>query len=295
MSLSIEIDRLQVRYGDTVAIQDLSLSLDGGKIYGLLGRNGSGKTSLLSILAGFRQPSAGSVRVDGAEPWENGEIMCQVCLIGESGAAGDGSVGDVLELAAALRPHWDEDYASRLLDRFKLSREQQTRSLSRGQRSALGVIVGLASRAPLTIFDESYLGMDAPSRYLFYDELLTDYIAHPRTFIISTHLIEEVSRLFEEVIIIDRERLALHEETESLLARGALITGPASEVDRFSHGMTVLNEKQLGAMKSVIMFGALTENQRVQAQATGVEISSVTLQDLFVQLTREGNKLDDNT
>ena len=93
--------------------------------------------------------------------------------------------------------------------------------MSQGQRSALGVILGLASRCPLTIFDESYLGMDAPSRYAFYDELLADYLAYPRTIVLSTHLIEEVSSLFEEVVIIDRGRLLIQNKPVRTCVPGA--------------------------------------------------------------------------
>ena len=96
------------------------------------------------------------------------------------------------------------------------------------------MVVGLAARAPLTIFDESHLGLDAPSRYAFYDELLADYAERPRTVILSTHLIEEVSRLFEEVVIIDRGRLVLHEETDAVRARGVAVTGPAARSGRWS-------------------------------------------------------------
>lgn len=147
--------------------------------------------------------------------------------------------------------------------------------------------LGLASRAPVTIFDEAYLGMDAPSRYTFYEELLNDYMETPRTFILSTHLIEEVGSLFEEVLILDQWRLIMHEETEALRARGATISGPGEMVDRFVEGLTVLGEQTLGKTKSVTVFGELTEDRHRRANAEGLELGPVSLQDLFVHLTKK--------
>jgi ABC-2 type transport system ATP-binding protein len=159
--------------------------------------------------------------------------------------------------------------------------------LSRGMKSSLGVTLGLASRAPVTIFDEAYLGMDAPSRYSFYDELLKDYMDNPRTFIVSTHLIEEVDSLFEEVLIIDQGRLLLHEETDALRLRATAVTGPADAVDRFVEGLNVLEEKALGKAKTVIVYDELSSQRRKQSQLEGLELEPVALQDLFVQLTKK--------
>jgi ABC-2 type transport system ATP-binding protein len=287
MTPSIEIQNLQLRYGDVTALDDLSFSLSGGKIYGLLGRNGSGKSSLLSLLAAFRKATAGDVRIDGQTVFENPSITRRVCLIRESIDAVDQSesVEYALGFAAYLRPDWDATYATALVDRFQIPLKQKVGQLSRGKRSALGIVLGMATRAPVTMFDESYLGMDAPSRYTVYDELLTDFMGHPRTIILSTHLIEEVSSLFEEVVIIDQGRLVLHQDTETLRSRGAAVTGEAEAVDRFVGDVRVLSEKQLGRTKSVMLYGCLDQADRERARSAGLELGPVALQDLFVHLT----------
>ncbi|MDQ8738785.1 ABC transporter ATP-binding protein [Paenibacillus sp. LHD-38] len=288
MTLTIEVKDLQLRYGSFAAIKDMSFKLEGGKIYGLLGRNGSGKTSLLSVLASFREQSNGTVTIGGEVPFENARIMEQVCFIQESGFMAESSnVRDVLKLAASCWPNWDAEYAKRLITQYDLPMKKSVSSLSRGMKSALGVTIGMASRAPVTIFDEAYLGMDAPSRYAFYDEILNDYMETPRTFILSTHLIEEVGSLFEEVLILDQGRLIMHEETEAVRARGAAITGASEAVDRFVEGLTVLGEKKLGKTKSVTVFGELTEELRKRALAEGLELGPVSLQDLFVHMTKK--------
>lgn len=287
MSLSIQVENVTQRFGATTALDSVRFSLEAGKIYGLLGRNGSGKSTLLSVIGAFRKPTDGTVKIDGEPVFENARITRQICLIREAGdTVGDGDpVGKALAFAASLRPDWDGDYADRLVKKFDLDCGKHLGDLSRGQRSALGVILGLASRAPLTMFDESYLGMDAPSRYLFYDELLADFIRFPRTIVLSTHLIEEVSSIFEEVVIIDRGKVLVHEQTERLLEQGASIVGSAAAVDSFTRDLKILSEKQLGPTKSVTVYGALDESRLGEARHEGIEIGPVALQDLFVFLT----------
>jgi ABC-2 type transport system ATP-binding protein len=284
--VTIEINHLTVRYGDTVAVDDVSLDLPTGKIYGLLGRNGSGKTSLLSALASFRRPSAGTVRVDGVEAFENPAVMRNTCFIRDTLDSNDtDKVRDLLRFASWTRPAWDPDHAARLIDLFEINTRKRASALSRGQRSAVGVVLGLASRAPLTILDESYLGMDAVARGHFYRELLADYLAHPRTIILSTHLIEEVADLFERVIIIDRGRLLLHEETDELRGRGVVVTGPAAAVDTFAGGHTVLGEQSLGGVRAVTLDWRPAQPDIARGEAAGLTFGPVGIQDLFIHLT----------
>ncbi|HEV2782977.1 MAG TPA: ABC transporter ATP-binding protein [Actinophytocola sp.] len=289
MSPPIEVADLRLRYGNVAALDGLTFTLDGGKIYGLLGRNGSGKTSLLSVLAAFCKPSGGTVRIGGQPVFENPKVTSQVCLIRSTcdTVGRSDRVEVALSFAADLRPHWDAEYAGTLLDRFGLSPRKTIGSLSRGQRSALGAVLGLAARAPVTLFDESHLGMDVPTRYLFYDELLSDFIAHPRTFVLSTHLIDEVGALFEDVVIIDRGRLVLHEEVEALRSRGVAVTGPAEAVDRIVNGYPVLGERQLGPTKSTTIYGPIHDSLLERARAAGLELGPVGLQDLFIHLTEK--------
>ncbi|MDH2427655.1 ABC transporter ATP-binding protein [Sphaerisporangium sp. TRM90804] len=284
--MRVDAHDLVLRYGDVTALDRMSFSLEPGKIYGLLGRNGSGKTSLLSVLAAFRKHSEGTVRVDGAPVFENRDVTRRVSLIRDTGETVDiSSAEDALEFAKWLRPDWDAALAASLMDTFAINPKKEVSGMSKGQRSALGVIVGLAGRAPLTMFDESYLGMDAPARHAFYDALLADYMAHPRTIILSTHLIEEVSSLFEEVLIIDRGRLLVQEEAETLLSRGTSVTGPILQVDAFTEGMTVLGARELGPTKSAMVYGHLDDVRRKRAVESGLDLGPIAMQDLFVHLT----------
>ena len=282
----ISLRELTVRYGDTVAVDSVTLDLEPGKIYGLLGRNGSGKTSLLSVLASYRRASSGTVTVDGADPFENAALMRDTVFIRDSlDVTEQDRVATVLDFAGRLRPTWDAGYAEHLADVLGLDRRKRVSALSRGQRSSLGVVLGLAARTPLTILDEVYLGMDAAARTVFYRELLADYVEHPRTIILSTHLIEEVAGLFEQVIVLDRGRLLLHEDIDTFKARGVAVTGPAAAVDAFAAGRTVLSEQRLGGVRQVTLHGALDNDEVVRAEAAGLTLAPVGVQDLFVHLT----------
>ncbi|MGX6604111.1 ATP-binding cassette domain-containing protein [Micromonosporaceae bacterium Da 78-11] len=289
----IELRNLTVAYGDTVAVDDLSLDLPTGRIYGLLGRNGSGKTSLLGALASYRKPDAGTVRVDGLDAFENPAVMRATCFVRDHLDLSDSDrVDRVFGVAARLRPTWDAEFAAKLLDLFELRPRDKVSSLSRGGRSALGVVLGLAARAPLTILDEVYLGMDAVARSHFYRELLADYLVRPRTIILSTHLIEEVADLFEQVIIIDRGRLLLHEETDALRGRGVTVTGPAPAVAHFVAGRTVLSEQSLGGVRAITLYGALSPAEVSRGEAAGLTFGPVGIQELFVHLTSEPRRLE---
>lgn len=287
MTQRIEISNLTLQFDDVTALDSMDLTLEGNKIIGLLGRNGSGKTSLLSILAGFRRQTSGEVLINGAPVFENPHVVRDIALIRESGDTVEESekVSEALRFAEYLRPNWDQDYAERILERFEVSTKTKLDQLSRGKRSAVGIALGLASRAPITMFDETYLGLDAPSRYEFYDEILRDYMEHPRMFILSTHLIEEVSRIFEDIVMIDRGRVLLHESAEDLASRGVAVTGPEAAVDAFVDGRQVIGQRQLGRTKSVMVYGGMTEQDRVAAQQSGLDLESLDLQDLFVYLT----------
>jgi ABC-2 type transport system ATP-binding protein len=171
------------------------------------------------------------------------------------------------------------------VDEFGLPRKRRVKKLSRGMLSALGVIVGLASRAPITLFDEPYLGLDAVARHLFYDRLLADYAEHPRTVILSTHLIDEVSDLIEHVLLLDRGRLVVDEDAEALRGQVKTVTGPSDAVDAFAVGREELHRDRLGATVRATLRGAFDANDRGRAAELGLDVDPVSLQQLIVHLT----------
>lgn len=286
--MQIKANQLTLAYGKDIAVNQISFEINEPKIYGLLGRNGAGKTSLLSMIASFREPTSGEILINNEIPFENAKIMKDVILMYDKDFTGEThSPSALIEQINTYRPNFDLEYAKELIKKFKLEGKKSIAKLSKGKQSAFNVVVGLASRAPITIFDEVYLGMDAPSRDLFYKELLKDQEKHPRIIIMSTHLVSEMEYLFDEVIIIDQGKLLLQGTYDEVVSRGVTVIGHRDNVNEFTKNKHVINEEQLGDTKSATIFGELSEADRNQARKLGLQLGSSSLQDLFIQLTKE--------
>jgi ABC-2 type transport system ATP-binding protein len=167
----------------------------------------------LRLIAAYARPSAGEVLVMGENHYENPNVMPHVAFISNKSEENNPhTIRKMLEFYAKFRPNWDEEYAQRLASRFELSPKKAVSSLSHGERAAVHAVMGLAARTPVTIYDEAYLGMGAAFRKMFVNEILNDYMRHPRTILFSTHYIDEMSKLFGEVIIMDKGKIVLHED-----------------------------------------------------------------------------------
>lgn len=285
---AVQTDHLAVRYGRTEALSDVTLDLAPDRIHGLLGRNGTGKTTLMATLASFRAPHRGSVQIDGHDPFENAHLMAGICLIRESGdVIDDEAASTTLDIVQRSRPTFDRAYADRLLSAFGLDPGSKPSSMSRGQRSALGAAIGLASRAPLTMFDEVHLGMDAPTRQQFYDELIADFAEHPRTIILASHLINEVESFLETVTILAGETILLSDESERLRSQGITLTGPTAVVERICAGHTAVGHRDLGPTREITLFEELDPAVLRAAEESGLTVGPAPLQDLFIHLTKE--------
>ncbi len=285
MTAAIEVSGLTRRFGSLRAVDNVSFTVEAGGICGLLGRNGAGKTTLMQLLTGQDFPTAGSIRVFGENPVENADVLNNVCFIKESQKYPDDfRVKHVMKSAPWFFHNWDVDFAEQLVDEFRLPLGRKIKKLSRGQLSSVGVIVGLASRAPLTFFDEPYLGLDAVARQLFYDRLLADYAQHPRTVILSTHLIDEVSNLLEHVLVIDDGRIIIDDSADNLRGSASTIVGTSTAVEEFSRGREVLARNRIGGIASVTVSN-LSQDDKRAASVAGLELSPVSLQQLIIQKT----------
>ncbi|HEX5494461.1 MAG TPA: ABC transporter ATP-binding protein [Mycobacteriales bacterium] len=285
MASAVTFHDVSKRFGRFTALDRVGLTVEENTICGLLGRNGAGKTTAMQILTGQITASSGQVHVFGADPYENEELLTRVCFVTESQRYPDGyRVRHVLRAASWLYPNWDGDYVGSLLEDFGLPLNCPVKKLSRGMRSWLGVVVGLAARAPLTVFDEPYLGLDAVARQLFYDRLLADYVAHPRTVLLSTHLIDEVSDLVEQVVLLDSGQVLIDEAADTLRRRAVTVTGSAAAVEEFTRGHVRLHSEQVGSLARVTV-EALGEAEHAGARALGLNLESVSLQQLMVRTT----------
>jgi len=287
MNSVIQVRNLTKRYKDALALDGVSFDIEQDAIYGLLGRNGAGKTTAMSILTAQNLPTSGDVRVFGENPYENARVLSRMCFVRESQKYPDDATPRHAFAAARLFfPRWDQGLADELIDDFQLPLKRTIKKLSRGQLSAVGVIIGLASRAEVTFFDEPYLGLDAVARQIFYDRLLADYAEVPRTILLSSHLIDEVSNLIERVLLIDDGRIIMDESADDARALATNVVGDAAAVERVVNGREVIHREGLGRVASVTFLGRLDGGERAAVVADGLELAPVSLQQLIVRLTQ---------
>ncbi len=282
MTPAISITGLTRRYRDQFALDDVSLDLEAGSITGLLGRNGAGKTTLLRILAGQEFPSTGSVQVLGAGPAENEAVLRRTVFVREDQTYPDFAVRHALRAASWWYPNWDAELADELQAAFELPAGRAIKKLSRGMRSALGITIGLAARAELTMFDEPYAGLDAVARHLFYDRLLADYAEQPRTVLLSTHLIDEAAGLLERVVLLDRGRVVFQANADELRGSVTRLSGHALAVAEFIGGRPVWERRRVASQESVVLVGALSEADHVRARTLHLNLEPLTLQQVVV-------------
>ena len=274
-------------YGKTEVLQNVDLELEKGKIYGLIGRNGAGKTTLLSILSAQNPTTGGTVTYNGMPVWENRDALEHICFsreINPMGTTGQGNnykVKDYLRAASWYMPGWDKDMADRLVKEFNLDTKKRVMKLSKGMLSMLTIVIALASKADFTFLDEPVAGLDVVMREYFYRILLEEFAESGRTFVISTHIIEEAADIFEEVIIIDKGKVIVKENTQELLDRAVHVSGKAEEVDAATEGMQTMHAEMMGRSKGVTVL--LKEGQNVQ-QAADITVQPVSLQQLFVAM-----------
>lgn len=280
-------------YGENHVLRDLDLELEPGRIYGLIGRNGVGKTTLLGILTAQNTMDSGSVTYDGQPVWENPAVLKHLCFSRElNTSATDGrnalKVDYFLKAAAIFYPNWDREYAARLQKEFKLDSKKKISQLSKGQASTLTILLALASRAPITILDEPAAGLDVVMRERFYQLLLEDYAETGRTFVISTHIIEEAASIFERVLILDEGRIIENAPTEELVDQFRYISGREDVVDEVTRGMNVLSVQQMGRHKAVAVRADAAKLAAIGS--ADVDVSPMNLQNVFVALCGHGDE-----
>jgi ABC-2 type transport system ATP-binding protein len=278
MTPAISATGLTRRYRGHVALDQVSVDVEAGSITGLLGRNGAGKTTLMRIVAGQEFASEGNVRVFGSNPVENDHVLRKMVFIREDQIYPDLKICHLLDVASLFYPNWSQELADALLADFALPRGRAVKKLSRGMRSAFGIVIGLAARAEVTMFDEPYAGLDAVARRMFYDRLLADYTEHPRAVLLSTHLIDEATGLLERVVVMDAGRIVLDAAADDLRGVATRVSGPVLAVEEFATGHPVWDRRRMGSQESVVIAGPLQDPDR----AGRLTLEPLSLQELVV-------------
>lgn len=276
-------------YSGKNVLHSVDLELESGKIYGMIGRNGAGKTTLLSILTAQNPATKGEVTLDGQTVWENPRVLDRIFFSRELNpvsvnGANTMKVKEYFRIAETFLPNWDKAMAKRLTEEFGLDVKKRIAKLSKGMMSMVSIIAALASKAEFTFLDEPAAGLDVVAREKFYRLLMEEYMDTGRTFVVSTHIIEEASDVFEEVIILDKGRILLMENTQELLERSYHISGHEEEVEKASAGLQVYHEEKLGRSRGVTVL--LNPGEKIPAEYD-VSVQKISLQKVFVALCGE--------
>ena len=277
----IEVKGLSKRFGQVEALKNVHLNLEKDKIYGLLGRNGAGKSTLLSLMTNKIFPNSGEIKINGENIIENDKILSDIyCMTEKMLYPENMRVYEALRWSREFYPNFNSEYATLLSDWFGLNRRQRMKNLSTGYASIFKLIIALASNAPLILLDEPVLGLDANHRDMFYKELIKNYSEKPRTIIISTHLIEEISGIIEDLVIIKNGQILMQENVQALLSRGYTVSGKAELVSQYTEGRQVIGADTLGGLKSAYLLDDKKGNI-----PDGLTIGEMDLQRLFIHLT----------
>jgi ABC-2 type transport system ATP-binding protein len=280
--MSIEIKNISKNFGSTCALNGVNVTFEENKIYGLLGRNGAGKTTLLNIITNRIFADNGEVLVDGMPSMENDEALKKIYMMGEKNFYPDNmKIKEIFRWTKEFYPRFDVEYANKLADIFELNLNKNVKSLSTGYNSIFKVIISLSVNTPYVLLDEPVLGLDANHRDVFYKLLIEKYSSYPATYLISTHLIEEVSNVIEDVIIIKKGKIIRNESREEIMSVGYTVSGMASLVDDYIKGKEVIGIDSIGGLKSAYVMGQIIK----EAVPEGLEITKMDLQKLFIQLT----------
>lgn len=290
---ALQAAKLCKNYGKQEVLRDLDLTFAPGCIYGLIGRNGAGKTTLLGILSGQNYATGGQALYGGHPVWENSAVLGNLHFARELSASSELaglSVKNFLRAGRLFCPYWDQDYADELLKKFELPNKMINR-LSRGQMSMVSITAALACRAPVTLLDEPTAGLDVVARERFYRILLEEYQRTGRTFVISTHIIEEAASVFEKVVILDEGKVVANQETEDLVNEFRYVSGPAAVLDAVlaECDITPLQTQVLGGHKMVAVRGEEALFEELAAR-DGLTVEGMNLQNVFVALCGHGDE-----
>jgi ABC-2 type transport system ATP-binding protein len=246
MTAVIETQALGKRYGRHVtALTDCTLSIPEGRIVGLVGPNGAGKSTLLGLVCGNIAPTAGTITVLGNRPAASAAQLARVGFVAQDAPVyGNLTVADHLRLGAHLNPRWDRELAERRIRQRNLDPRQKAGRLSGGQRAQLALTIAAAKRADLLILDEPVAALDPLARRAFLQDLL-DFVAELGvSVVLSSHLLGDLERVCDHLVVLASARVQLNGDVGHLLAEHQRLTGPPPGFDRLPPGADIIHAEQ---------------------------------------------------
>lgn len=278
----IKLVNVTKEYGRTTALDDISIELKNKKIYCLLGRNGAGKTTLLKLIAGHINTTAGVVEVLGQQV-DTIKMPAGVNFIESRASQFNMTVTQLIGVARDLQDDFDYNFAKNMVKRFKLDEKKKYNQLSLGMQTMVTTLLSLASNSKIIILDEPVLGFDAIMRERFYDLLRESFENHPKLIIVSTHLIDEIARVAEDIIVIDKGKILLNASINDIDEMAYSLTGITEDINQFKSKVNVIGEKTIGGFTSLFVYDKRVETSK------DVKLQPLALQEFFVNLVEEND------
>ena len=273
----IELKQVTKQYGQATVLKKITLSIDEPGIYCLLGRNGAGKTTLLKSIAGYQNITEGTIQVDG-KTVTTSTLDTGVSYIENFAKHFNLPVRKLLRIASEVNPNYDYDFASEMMERFELDGKKKYNHLSLGMKTMVSTIICLASNKSVVLLDEPVLGFDAIMRVEFYDMLTESFQKHPRIIIVSTHIIEEIAKTIQKLIIIDKGSVRFFDTLQSVETKAFSISGLQKNVEAATQNLNVIGQDTVGGLVTRYIFDNPPE------QTASLEIHPLSLQDFFIQM-----------
>ena len=272
----IELKQVTKQYGQAAVLKNITLSIDEPGIYCLLGRNGAGKTTLLKSIAGYQNITGGTIQVDG-KTIATSTLDTGISYIENFARHFNLPVRKLLRIASEVNPNYDYDFASEMMERFELDGKKKFHHLSLGMKTMVSTIICLASNKSVVLLDEPVLGFDAIMRVEFYDMLAESFQKHPRVIIVSTHIIEEIAKTIQKLIILDKGSVRFFDTLQPIESKAFSVSGLQKDVDAATQGLNVIGQDTVGGLATAYIFDDPPE------QAASLEIHPLALQGSFIQ------------
>jgi ABC-2 type transport system ATP-binding protein len=273
----IDFNCVTKRYGSITAIDGLSMYVSDNGIYCLLGKNGAGKTTLMKMIAGHINAGSGKIVIDGRKASTACQPEC-VNFVENNSEQFNMRVEELIETAGALQDGFDLPFARQMAGRLELNLRKKYRQLSFGMKTMLTTILTLANKSKIILLDEPVLGFDAIMRSQFNTLLHESYERCPRIIIVSTHLIDEIARITQRLIIINNGKVLLHTAIEDIDERAYMLSGPSNSVTPLLENLNCIGKDDIGGMTAAYIYDERIEPPR------DVMIDRLSLQDFFVKL-----------
>jgi ABC-2 type transport system ATP-binding protein len=227
VTAAIQARGLGKSFGRRAALSDCTLDIPAGRVVGLVGPNGAGKTTLLNLAVGMLTPTSGTIDVLGERPAAGPAQLAKVGFVAQDAPTYPGlSIDDHLQLGARLNPGWDDALARNRIERLGLDFTQRARKLSGGQRAQLALTLGVAKRPELLILDEPVASLDPLARREFLQDLMEAVAEHELSVVLSSHLVSDLERVCDYMIVLVASRVQLAGDLDTLLATHHRLTGP---------------------------------------------------------------------